>query len=345
MRTTLLRYILYTLSSLSLCVGILFYQTFYSSNTRFVGQQEVFIPSGANMEALMEVLSPYLESPRLFVWAAQMKGYSNRVRSGRYLLSSGASNQKLINRLRQKSDPVLLTFNNQERLENLAGRLAQSLESDSLSFLNAMRDTKFLAEKGFTLDNALAMYLPNSYEVFWDVSPKLFCERMYDEYKRFWTATRRNQAAQQGLSLVEVSILASIVHKETVQSAERAAVAGVYLNRLRRKMKLQADPTVIYALKKKYQNFDTVIKRVLYKDLKIASPFNTYKVKGIPPGPIAMPDISAITAVLEPQKHSYLYFVANPDNPGYHLFASSLLQHNRNKRKYTRWLNQKRLYR
>ena len=227
MRTTLLRYILYTLSSLSLCVGILFYQTFYSSNTRFVGQQEVFIPSGANMEALMEVLSPYLESPRLFVWAAQMKGYSNRVRSGRYLLSSGASNQKLINRLRQKSDPVLLTFNNQERLENLAGRLAQSLESDSLSFLNAMRDTKFLAEKGFTLDNALAMYLPNSYEVFWDVSPKLFCERMYDEYKRFWTATRRNQAAQQGLSLVEVSILASIVHKETVQSAERAAVAGV----------------------------------------------------------------------------------------------------------------------
>lgn len=345
MKNSMLRTVTFTAGVLVILSGILFYQTFYSDNTRFKGKQEIFIPSGANMEVLMTVLTPYLSSPRLFVWAAQVKGYSSRVRSGRYVLSSGASNQELINRLRQQSDPVRLTFNNQERLENLAGRLAQSLEADSLSFLNAMQDSNFLSEKGFTSDNALAMYLPNSYEVFWDINPKVFCKRMYEEYQRFWTPKRQNQAAKQGLSPVEVINLASIVHKETVRAEERPTVAGVYLNRLKRKMKLQADPTVIYALKKKNQNFDTVIKRVLYKDLKIASSYNTYRTNGIPPGPIAMPDISAIEAVLQPQKHAHLYFVANPSKPGYHLFATTLSQHNLNKRKYTRWLNRQKLYR
>ena len=152
-------------------------------------------------------------------------------------------------------------------------------------------------------------------------------------------------AKQQGLSPLEVITLASIVHKETIKAVERPLIAGVYLNRLKQRMRLQADPTVIYALKQKFQNFDTIIKRVLYKDLRIRSPYNTYRVKKLPLGPIAMPDISAIEAVLRPEKHSYLYFVANPEKPGYHRFASSLAQHNRNKRKYTRWLNQNKLYR
>lgn len=345
MKNSIFRSLVFILGTTAVLVGIFFYQTFYSDNTRFSGKQEIFIPSGANMEVLMEVLSPYLTSPKLFVWAAQIKGYSIRIKSGRYVLLSGSSNQELINRLRQQSDPVRLTFNNQERLENLAGRLSQSLEADSLSFLKAMQDPSFLSEKGFTSESALSMYLPNSYEVFWDVNPKAFCRRMYQEYQRFWTPTRRAQAAKQGLSPVEVINLASIINKETIRVEERPIVAGVYLNRLRRKMKLQADPTVIYALKRKYQNFDTVIKRVLYKDLKIVSSYNTYRVKGIPPGPISMPDISSIDAVLQPQKHAHLYFVANPTKPGYHLFAASLSQHNRNKNKYTRWLNRQKLYR
>lgn len=345
MKISILRYTILIFGLLVVLTATLFYQTFYSTNTSFEGSKEVFIPSAATLDELMTVLSPHLDSPRLFVWAARLKGYSSRVRSGRYVLSAGASNQILINRLRQKSDPVRLTFNNQERLEDLAGRLARSLEPDSLSFLEAMRDPSFLAEKGFSANNALAMYLPNSYEVFWDISPETIRERMFVEYQRFWTAERRSLAAQKGLSPLEVINLASIVHKETVRADERPTVAGVYLNRLQRQMKLQADPTVIYALKKKLQNFDTVIKRVLYKDLKINSTYNTYTIKGIPPGPIAMPDISAIQAVLKPQKHSYLYFVANPENPGYHLFASTLQEHNRNKRKYTRWLNRKKLYR
>ena len=144
---------------------------------------------------------------------------------------------------------------------------------------------------------------------------------------------------------MKVIYLAAIVQKETEKVDERPRVAGVYLNRINRKMKLQADPTVIYAMKSEFKNFDTIIKRVLYKDLKIDSPYNTYKNRGLPPGPITMPDISAIDAVLNPENHRFLYFVADPNNPGYHLFAKNGRDHNRNKKIYTRWLNRNRVYR
>lgn len=340
-----LRSLFYLLGSLLLIGVLLFYLTFYWDNTQFLDKKEIFIPSNADFEVLMEVVGPHIKSPRMFAWAARLKGYQSRVRSGRYLLEPGASNQELINRLRQQSDPIRITFNNQERIENLAGRLAATLEADSLSFLKAMRNPTFLQEKGFNQTNALAMYIPNSYDVFWDINPAAFRDRMHREYQQFWSSDRRNQAAVLGLTPLQVMGLASIVHKETVRPDERPTVAGVYLNRLKRRMKLQADPTVIFALKQTYQNFDTVIKRVLYKDLRIPSPFNTYRIKGIPPGPIAMPDVSAIDAVLWPENHSYLYFVANPNRPGYHLFASTLSQHNRNKRRYTTWLNRQKLYR
>ena len=139
--------------------------------------------------------------------------------------------------------------------------------------------------------------------------------------------------------------MAAIVQKETVQAEERPVVAGVYLNRIRKRMRLQADPTVIYALKKQYNNFDTIIKRVLYRDLRIKSPYNTYRNRGVPPGPITMPDLQSIDAVLNSKKHRWLYFVADPQRPGYHAFAADLRQHNRNKKKYVRWINAKKIYR
>jgi UPF0755 protein len=325
---------------------LLFSAIFYWDNTSFeTDTATIYVESDWDFESLQDALAPHLKSSALFAIAAKAKGYSSRVRSGKYEIAKGLSNNEIINRLRLKSDPITITFNNQERLENLAGRLAQVLEPDSLSFLTAMNNAAFLKAKGFTSQTALAMYLPNSYEFFWDVLPAVFCERIYKEYQTFWNSTRRAQSNQQGLTPVEVITLASIVHKEAVHEDERKVVAGVYLNRLRRRMKLQADPTVIYALKERFQNFDTVFKRVLYKDLRIQSPYNTYRVKKLPPGPIAMPDISAIEAVLSPQKHRYLYFVANPDRPGYHLFAATLRDHNRNKRKYVQWLNRKKLYR
>ena len=189
------------------------------------------------------------------------------------------------------------------------------------------------------------MYIPNSYEFFWNVEPNEFRERMLEEYNNFWNEKRIKQAESTGLSKKEIIVLASIVQKESVKLDERPIIAGVYLNRLKKRMRLQADPTVIYSIKSYYNNFDTIIRRVLYRDLKLKSPYNTYKIKGLPPGPISMPDISSIDAVLDSRSHDYIFFVADPYNPGYHLFASTLRQHNKNKRVYTRWLNSKKIYR
>jgi UPF0755 protein len=189
------------------------------------------------------------------------------------------------------------------------------------------------------------MFLPNTYEVFWDTTPENFRNRMLKYYQSYWNENRKNKVKSLGLTPVEAVILASIVQKESVQVEEQNTIAGVYLNRLKKKMKLQADPTVIYAMKKATGDFQQVIKRVLYKDLKLNSPYNTYKVKGLPPGPITMPDLRTLEAVLHPEQHNYLYFVAAPEKIGYHLFASSLAEHNRNKKKYTSWLNNQKIYR
>ena len=183
------------------------------------------------------------------------------------------------------------------------------------------------------------MYIPNSYEFFWNTSAIKFRDRMLKEYQRFWNEQRLVKAQNLKMTPLEVATLASIVHKETAKVDERPRVAGVYLNRLRDGMLLQADPTVIYALKLHSGDFNQVIKRVLYRDLELDSPYNTYKFGGLPPGPIAMPDITAIDAVLNSEKHDYFYFVANVENFGYHKFAKNLAQHNRNKEQYVRWIN------
>src|SRR5690606_33532368 len=211
-------------------------------------------------------------------------------KSGKYAIVKGMNNNDIINSLRSKNIPVQLSFNNRETLERLAGRIADQIEADSLSLLEEFKDTEFLQANGFEPATALAMYVPNSYEFFWDTSAEEFRDRMYTEYQRFWSEERKSKAKKIGLTPLEVVSLASIVHKETAKVDERPRVAGVYMNRLSRNMLLQADPTVIYAIKKESGNFDTIIKRVLYKDLELDSPYNTYKYAGIPPGPIAMPD-------------------------------------------------------
>lgn len=324
----------------------LFGKTFFWDNTIFEDEKiYVYIGESDDFMDLRATLTPYLKSISDFTLAAEKKGYINRVKSGKYAILKGSNNNDIINTLRAKSLTVRVTFNNQERLENLAGRIAQQVALDSTTLIKAFLDPNFLAEKGFSKDNALSMYIPNSYDFFWNTSTENFRDKMWSYYQSFWTDNRKKKAADQGLSSKEVIILASIVQKETQKVDERQRVAGVYLNRLKRKMKLQADPTVIYAMKLKYHNFDTIIKRVLHKDLKIKSAYNTYKHWGLPPGPITMPDISSIEAVLNPEQHRYLYFVANPNNPGYHLFAKNGREHNINKRIYTNWLNKNKIYR
>ena len=324
----------------------LFNKTFFLDNTQFKNEVNyIYIEEGDNFESLCDQLSPYLNSVSDFEVAAKKKGYFNKVKPGKYALYKGSSNNEIINSLRSKNLTVMVIFNNQERLENLAGRVSRQIAPDSITLLKVFRDRDFLNQNGFTIDNALCMYLPNTYQFFWNTSAVNFRDKMLKSYKNFWTEARIKKANQIGLNPNKIISLAAVVQKESQKVDERPRVAGVYINRLNRKMKLQADPTVIYALKLKYQNFDTLIKRVLYKDLKIKSPFNTYLHKGIPPGPITMPQLSVIEAVLNYERHNFLYFVANPKKPGYHLFATNGRDHNRNKKVYTDWLNRNRVYR
>jgi len=335
---------------LSVIVGGYFaytiYDAIFSPNTKFNNEEAfVFVSSDASFDDVKESLEPLLKDIASFEEVAERKGYNANIRGGKYAIRKGMSNNDIINSLRSNNIPVKVAFNNQETLADLAGRIAGQIEADSLSLLASFEDKTFLESNGFNQDNKLAMYLPNSYEFFWNTSADKFRDRMLAEYKRFWNEDRLENAKKQGLTPEEVVTLASIVHKETAKVEERPRVAGLYLNRLKTGMLLQADPTVIYAIKEHTGNFDTVIKRVLYKDLELDSPYNTYKYAGLPPGPVMMPDISAIDAVLKPEKHEYYYMVANVENFGYHKFAKSLAQHNRNKVQYIRWINAQKINR
>ena len=321
-----------------------FYRVFFAKNTAFDSPtKEVLIPSVNINAAAYDTLSKVVKRIDLFQQAAIRKGYSPI--PGRFILENGMNNNDMINRLRSENKPIKLTFNNQQTLMHLAGFVAQKIEADSISIVNAFLDASFLEEQELTKENVFSICIPNTYEFFWNTNATQFRDRMLLEYNRFWTPKRETARKKMRLDRVEVIALAAIVQLESYRVIERPTVAGVYLNRIRKRMRLQADPTVIYALKRKTNDFNLDIRRVLYKDLKIKSPYNTYRNRGIPPGPINMPDVSAIDAVLFPENHNYLYFVADPDRTGFHLFANTLSQHNKNKKKYTTWLRQRNIYR
>ena len=316
------------------------YGKFFSPNTAFNNDEaHLYIPSDATYADVRKDLEPLLQDPVSFDEVAERKGYVNAVKPGHFIIKKGSNNNEIVNAIRSGNIPVKISFNNQERLQNLAGRVGIQIEADSLELLKAFTDEAFLKEHGFEQETALTMYLPNTYEFYWNTSAEEFRARMLQEYKRFWTPERIAKAEAQGLNPQQVYTLAAIVQKETARADERPRVAGVYLNRLQNGWKLDADPTVIYAVKKSQDDFDQVIKRVLYRDLETDSPYNTYKYGGLPPGPIFMPDLSAINAVLNPEKHEYYFFVADVSKPGYHLFAKTVAQHNANRKQYIDWIN------
>ncbi len=316
------------------------YNNVFVPNTAFNNEEaHIYIASEATFADVKEELEPLLKDMESFEAVAIRKNYVSNIKAGHFVIKKGMNNNEIINTIRLINVPIKIKFNNQERLENLAGKIASQLEADSLSFLKAMRDTSFLKESGFNKATALGMYVPNTYEVYWNASPESFREKMLEEYNRFWSGSRNEKAKEIGLSRDEVISLAAIVQKETAKVDERPRVAGLYVNRINSRMPLQADPTIIYAKKLTDNDFDQVIKRVLYRDLEIDSPYNTYKNAGVPPGPITMPDISSIDAVLNHEKHDYYYMVVNVENFGYHKFAKSLAQHNRNRTEYIRWIN------
>jgi len=303
----------------------------------------VDVPQNITMDSLTNILSPYLKSRGTFSLATKLKRFK-KPRAGRYLLTNFMNNNTLINRLRigQKLE-VNLTFNNKNSLPDLAGAVSKQIEPDSVSLLHAMTDNDFINKHGFRKENALLMYIPNTYKMYYNTSAFKFREKMWREYQKFWNEKRRAKAQKLGLTPIEVGILASIIQKESTKTDELPRIAGVYLNRLKKGMLLQADPTVVYAYKQQYGQ-DLVIKRVLNKHKEVASPYNTYKYAGLPPGPICMPDIQSIKAVLNPEKHKYYYFVADFEKPGYHIFSTNLSEHNKHAGKYHKSLNKQKIF-
>jgi UPF0755 protein len=308
-------------------------------NTAFQNEKAyLFISSDDDFIEVKSQLEPLLKNIETFSSLAKQKQYINNVKAGKYAIVKNMNNNDIINTLRSKNLPVRVSFNNQHSLENLAGRIAVQIEADSLSLLNSFKDESFFKAEGIRKESVLGVFIPNSYEFFWNTSAAQFRERMLSEYKKFWNA---RQSALKAINMTEneVITLASIVHEESKQKEEQPVIAGVYMNRLRINMPLQADPTLKFAAYQLPQYKDVVIKRVLNFHKTIESPYNTYQNLGLPPGPIAMPDISAIDAVLNYKNHSYLYFAADAERPGFHKFAKTLQQHNANARAYQNYLS------
>lgn len=329
----------YSILALVIIGGLItynYYQKIYGK--AILKDGELFIKTNSSFKELKNTLSAFITNPNDFDFVAGLKKFT-KPKPGRYLLKQGMSTNDLVNVLRSGNQtPIKVSFNNQDTLEKLSGRIAQQIEADSTTILNTFKEPSFLKENNLTNKSALGIYIPNQYEVYWNTSPRKFRAKMLKEYNRFWNKNRLAKAKDLQLSKKQVITLASIVQKETAQKQEQPIVAGLYLNRYKDQWPLQADPTIIFALKEKHGHH-TIIKRVLTKDLAINSPYNTYKNKGLPPTLIAMPDVSAIDAVLNHKKHDYFYMCASIDNIGFHEFAKTLGQHNRNAQKYQNWIN------
>lgn len=280
-----------------------------------------------------------LNSPEGFLILANKKGLSSP-KPGHYIIEEGQSSNGIVNTLMAGfQEPVHIQFNSAENLEDLAGQLSHQLMTDSTSLLDAFKESR----TGWEGASAFGAYLPDTYEVYWNASATSIAEKLYQNTVRFWSEERVAQAKSLGLTPAEVSTLASIVMKESSKADDRPRVARLYLNRIEKGMKLQADPTVIYAIQR--ANPEATVRRVLKKDLSIEDPYNTYYVKGLPPGPICVPEKAALLAVLNAPEHDYIFMCANPDQPGYHAFAKNYAGHLVNQRKWTRYLNERKIYR
>jgi UPF0755 protein len=316
------------------------YKAMLKPNTTFNNEiAYVYIPTNATYNDVRAQLEPLVKDIDSFDDLAKQKKYVTNIKAGKYAIKKGMSNNDIINSIRSNNLPVKLSFNNQDSLEKLAGRISTQIEADSISLLKVMQENEFLAKNNFTEATALGMYLPNSYQFFWNTPAEDFRSRMLKEYNRFWNENRKAKAKTIGLSQNQVIALASIVYEESKQASEQPRIAGVYMNRIRIGMPLQADPTLKFAAYQLPEYKNTVIKRVLNIHKEIVSPYNTYKNLGLPPGLIAMPDISAIDAVLNFEKHQYLYFAADAKRFGFHKFAKTLSQHNVNAIEYQRYLS------
>ena len=320
--------------------GVFYYLRFFGPNVTN-NQEYLYIHTGATYGDVYRTIQQegIVNDTTSFNQSANNMKYV-KVKPGKYRLKAGMSNRSLINMLKSgNQEAVTLAFHNIRLKDQFAGFISKKLEPDSVSMIRLLDSAQFAAQYGFTTDNIYTVFIPNSYQVYWNTTPEKFFKRMYDNYQAFWTAGRKQKAAAINLNEQEVSVLASIVDAEALHDDEMPAIAGLYLNRLNKGMKLQADPTVIFAVN------DFTIKRVLNRYLVVNSPYNTYLHTGLPPGPIMMPSVNAINAVLDYKKSEYIYMCAKEDFSGYHNFATNEADHKVNARKFQQALNERNIKR
>lgn len=305
------------------------------------GEGIIFIHPGDSFETVMAILNGggYIRNAYTLRKVSELKKYPSAVKAGRYRLKNGMNNNELINMLRSgRQEAFHFTFNNIRTLEEFAGQLTRQLSIDSAEFLHLARDPAYVKKWGFTPETFIGMFVPNTYQVYWNTTTEDFIKRMNKEYRKFWNKDRLAKAEKAGFSPIEIIILASIVEEETNRTEEYPVIAGVYINRLKKGWKLEACPTLKFALG------DFTLKRVLTKHMEINSPYNTYKNPGLPPGPVRMPSIQVIDAVLNYKHHDYMFFCAKSDFSGSHYFSRTLREHNRHANEYHRALNRKGVY-
>lgn len=315
--------------------GITYYMRYFGPSVT-ANQPYLYIRTGSGFADVYKTIreQEMVEDSTVFRWAAENMNYAQAVKPGKYKLTPGMSNRHFVNMLKAgNQEPVSLSFRGLRKKENFAGYVSRQIEADSTSIIRLLDSADFVKKYGFNTDDVYGMFIPNSYEMYWNISAETFFKRMYDEYQKFWNPARLAKAKEIGLTPSQVNALAAIVDAEALHDKEMPAIAGLYMNRFKKGMKLQADPTVIFA------NDDFTIRRVLNRHLTKESPYNTYLHTGLPPGPIMMPSINALDAVLNYTKHDYIYMCAKEDFSGYHNFAKTEAEHRVNARKFQQALN------
>jgi UPF0755 protein len=321
---------------------ILIYRNLFGLTIKTGGKSQlIIVPTGSSYEDVLDTLESHLviENLKVFNWVANRKNYPALIKPGRYLIENDLSYNALLNLLRSgQQTPVKITFSNIRTLNQLAGKISKQIEVDSAQIINFLSDDSNYSSDGFTKENIIALFIPNTYELYWNTDTRGLYTRMLAEYRKFWNKERLAKAKEKSLDPLEVAILASIIDDEVAKPDEKPRIAGVYLNRLKRGIPLQACPTIKFALN------DFTITRVLYKHLQTDSPYNTYKYKGFPPGPIGCPSIEGLDAVLNAEDHDYIFFAAKADFSGYHNFSRTLAEHNRYAAMYQRELNKRKIF-
>jgi len=335
-KTNRLMLIALAVSMAGLLVCLFYYGTFLQGNVVNDPPEKGIVKVYRNYSYgdLSKAMETIVDNPRTFRRAAKWMELEENFKPGRYEFRKGMGNKQIIRIITHGwQQPINFSFNGYARtMERFAAILSSKFEADSVQFLQALTDPAIMAKYGFDEKTFPGMFIPNTYQMYWTVTPEEFIERMNQEYEKFWKGERQAKADAIGLSRNDVSTLASIVIEETKYEPEMPRIAGVYVNRLNKGMLLQADPTVKFALA------EPDLKRILNKHLTVDSPYNTYKYKGLPPGPITIPPVSAIEAVLNYEHHNYLYFCANPTFDGKHSFSTTLAGHMRNAALYHRAL-------